>query len=149
MKKLQQKWLVLLIIITITVSCSQEEEYTVITTTDEEIIDDINLERLTDFFGDNINLTSLDNYENQTIPTYIRKDNTRGNDITNEQATLGRVLFYDKNLSVNNTISCASCHQQAFAFGDPQVTSTGVNGLTGRHSMRLVNTRFDDEENFF
>lgn len=34
------------------------------------------------------------------------------NTTTNEGATLGRVLFYDKNLSANGTISCASCHKQ-------------------------------------
>jgi len=39
----------------------------------------------------------------------INKDNTGTNAITDEVATLGRVLFYDKNLSANNTVSCASC----------------------------------------
>jgi cytochrome c peroxidase len=59
------------------------------------------------------------------------------------------VLFYDKNLSSNNTVSCASCHRQAVAFSDTAVASSGVNGLTGRHSMRLVNTRFGSETKFF
>ena len=63
---------------------------------------------------------------------------------------MGRVLFYDKNLSENNTVACASCHQQAFAFSDPLVSSVGLNGgTTGRHSMRLVNSRFSNEEKFF
>jgi len=63
---------------------------------------------------------------------------------------LGRVLFYDKNLSENNTVACASCHQQAFAFSDPLISSVGLNeGTTGRHSMRLVNSRFSNEEKFF
>ena len=35
-----------------------------------------------------------------------------------EIATLGRVLFYDKQLSINNTVSCASCHKQSIAFAD-------------------------------
>ena len=65
-------------------------------------------------------------------------------------ATLGRVLFYDKNLSVNNMISCASCHQQAFAFGDTATVSQGVSqALTERHSMRLVNIRFGEIKTFF
>lgn len=38
--------------------------------------------------------------------------------ITDEGATLGRVLFYDKQLSLNNTISCGSCHHQDKAFAD-------------------------------
>ena len=98
-----------------------------------------------------IDLDTLFNYANQTVPTYITKDNTPGaNPIDDKIATLGRVLFYDKNLSENNTVSCASCHQQAFAFGDPLVTSLGLDGgNTGRHSMRLINSRFSNEGKFF
>jgi len=100
-------------------------------------------------FGTTIDLDNLANYANQSIPTYIVNDNTNGNSITNEVATLGRVLFYDKNLSSNNTISCASCHQQQNAFSDTAIASQGVNGTTGRHSMRLINTRFAAETKFF
>ncbi|MEQ6122877.1 cytochrome c peroxidase [Pseudotenacibaculum sp. MALMAid0570] len=103
------------------------------------------------FISGTIDLDNLFNYANQTIPNYITKDNTPNtNPIDDKIATLGRVLFYDKNLSDNNTIACASCHQQAFAFGDPDVTSTGLDGgQTGRHSMRLINSRFADEVQFF
>ena len=104
---------------------------------------------LQQIFGDNIDLSNLYNYANQGIPVYITKDNTDTNVITDAKATLGRVLFYDKNLSVDNTIACASCHQQAFAFGDNANVSTGVNGVTGRHSMRLINSRFARETRFF
>jgi len=101
-------------------------------------------------FGSNINLNELQNYSSQDIPSYIRKDNTAGNVITNPKATLGRVLFYDKKLSIDNTVSCSSCHQQQFAFGDTSLASHGVSGgLTGRHSMRLVNARFSVESKFF
>lgn len=100
-------------------------------------------------FGSSIDLNNLENYANQTIPIYITKDNSQGNIITDKGATLGRILFYDKNLSSNNTISCSSCHIQANAFSDVTVASTGVNGTTGRHSMRLVNSRFAAETKFF
>ncbi|SEF68577.1 cytochrome c peroxidase [Halpernia humi] len=100
-------------------------------------------------FGNNINLNALENYANQTKPAYINKDNTTVNPITDKGATLGRVLFYDKNLSKNNTISCSSCHKQALAFGDTDIASSGVNGNTTRHSMRLVNARFSNEVKFF
>lgn len=100
-------------------------------------------------FGTKIDLNNLDNYANQTIPPYISKDNTSGNPITDKGATLGRVLFYDKKLSNNNTISCASCHKQENAFSDTEVASIGVNGTTARHTMRLVNTRFSNEHKFF
>ena len=101
--------------------------------------------------GEVINLNHLENYANQSIPSYITKDNTPAtNSITDEGATLGRVLFYDKKLSINNTISCGSCHLQEFAFGDPAQLSTGHNGATtGRHAMRLINVRFADEGKFF
>lgn len=106
------------------------------------------------FTGGILDISSLYNYENQGTPNYINaagnKDNTTiGNDITNIGATLGRVLFYDKNLSSDNTVSCATCHQQEFAFGDPAIASQGVNGTTGRHSMRLINARYAAEDNFF
>ncbi|NNJ55755.1 MAG: cytochrome-c peroxidase, partial [Bacteroidia bacterium] len=100
-------------------------------------------------FGSAFDLNSLPNYANQTIPNYITKDNTAGNDITDKGALLGRVLFYEKILSVDSTVSCASCHLQEYAFGDPDAASTGVNGTTGRHSMRLINARFAEESKFF
>lgn len=96
-----------------------------------------------------IDFNNLYDYASQNTPAYITKDNTVENPITNKGATLGRVLFYDKNLSSNNTISCSSCHQQENAFSDSNSQSVGVNGLTGRHSMRLVNSRFANETNFF
>ena len=100
-------------------------------------------------FSGKIDLNNLSNYANQSKPAYITKDNTVGNPITDKGATLGRVLFYDKNLSSNNTISCASCHIQANAFGDTEIASTGVNGTTTRHAMRLINSRFANETKFF
>jgi cytochrome c peroxidase len=101
-----------------------------------------------------IDLTSLANYANQAIPAYINatnnRDNTPGNNaITDKGATLGKVLFYDKRLSKDSTVSCSTCHQQARAFSDTATASTGVAGTTGRHSMRLVNARFAQEVRFF
>lgn len=100
-------------------------------------------------FSDTLDFDNLPVYSNQTIPNYIARDNTTTNTITDSGALLGRVLFYDTNLSTNNTISCASCHIQANAFGDAADVSIGVNGITGRHSTRLVNTRFSAEAKFF
>lgn len=100
-------------------------------------------------FGSSIDLNNLGNYANQSVPAYITKNNGNLNPVTDKGATLGRILFYDNKLSVNNTISCSSCHKQALAFGDNSVASTGVNGNTGRHSMRLINTRFAVESKFF
>jgi len=78
-------------------------------------------------------------------------DNTPAtNPITDAGATLGRVLFYDKRLSINNTVACASCHQQAHGFGDARRLSPGfAGGLTTRHSMSLTNARFYERGRFF
>jgi len=97
-----------------------------------------------------LNLTSLDNYAAPTLPAFydaavIAIDNTpAGNVVNNKTATLGRVLFYDKNLSFNNTVSCASCHQATAGFSDPARFSTGFAGgtFTTAHSMRLGNIRY-------
>jgi len=53
---------------------------------------------------------------------------------------LGKVLFYDKALSINNSVSCSSCHKQAFAFADNVAFSMGFeNRPTSRNSMPLQN----------
>ena len=101
-------------------------------------------------FAGRIDLDNLENYENQFVPDYILKRNDGGNPISDEGATLGRVLFYDPALSIDDTISCSSCHSQETAFSDRAVVSTGVEGgQTGRHSMRMVNTQFTDATNYF
>jgi cytochrome c peroxidase len=62
------------------------------------------------------------------------------NPLTVEGVELGRHLFYDKILSRDNSISCASCHQQINGFSDPNTFSMGVDGQLGkRQSMALVN----------
>jgi len=56
------------------------------------------------------------------------------NPMTNEKVTLGRFLFYDKRLSLNQQFSCATCHQQKFGFTDDKVTAIGSTGE--RHPRR-------------
>ena len=61
-----------------------------------------------------------------------------------EKATLGRWLFYDPRLSVNASLSCASCHRQEFAFSDPRPKSLGATGEpTTRHAMTLTNVAYN------
>jgi len=95
------------------------------------------------------NLPAIPFNYNSTYPAFIQaslnlNDNTPAdNTITNDGATLGRVLFYDKHLSKNNTVSCSSCHKPEASFSDEAVLSKGFNaGLTARHSMPLLNVRF-------
>ena len=62
------------------------------------------------------------------------------NPMTMEGVALGRRLFYEKKLSLDNTIACASCHHAENAFSDPNQFSVGVNGAVGnRQSMALIN----------
>ncbi len=64
--------------------------------------------------------------------------------IKNHGATLGRVLFYDPQLSLNNSISCASCHKQELAFSDGVAGSMGFAGkVTPRNSMAIINAGFN------
>ena len=101
-------------------------------------------------FGSEIDPANLPNYANQGKPAYITRDNSGSNPITDEAATLGRILFYDTQLSVDNTIACANCHAQENAFSVLTQASKGVlGGLTQRHSMRLANARFGAENKFF
>jgi cytochrome c peroxidase len=78
-------------------------------------------------------------------------DNTPAdNPLTDEGATLGRVLFYDTRLSANRTTACASCHLQAHAFADPKRFSKGFHGArTDRRAMPLVNLRYYPRARFF
>lgn len=84
------------------------------------------------------------NYPLHIQNALVANDNMPANNqITNNGATLGRVLFYDKNLSKNNIISCASCHKQNISFDDNLIKSVGFEGgTTTRKSMPLLNVRF-------
>jgi cytochrome c peroxidase len=76
-------------------------------------------------------------------------DNTPShNPISDDGATLGRVLFFDKQLSINNANACASCHQQENGFADPVAKSRGFEGeLTSRNSMSIINAA--NENSYF
>ncbi len=97
------------------------------------------------------------NYANPVLPAsfsnapIVAEDNTPANNPTTDAgATLGRVLFYDKRLSTNQTVSCASCHRQAAAFSDPRQFSVGYNGSLGtRNAMGLSNARWYQRKHFF
>ena len=57
--------------------------------------------------------------------------------------SLGKQLFFDKHLSIDATIACASCHDPAHGFSDPRAFSVGVRGqLGGRHAMPITAVAF-------
>lgn len=80
-----------------------------------------------------------DDYK-RTLPNYLRVLGMTEYPVDNMKAGLGKVLFYDKNLSKDRAISCASCHKAAKAFSDDVAFSTGVEGSkTSRNSLALAN----------
>lgn len=63
--------------------------------------------------------------------------------ITQEKASLGEMLFFDKRLSIDGTVSCASCHDPAFAFAGRDTIATGANDQIGtRNTPTLLNAVF-------
>lgn len=58
---------------------------------------------------------------------------------TEEGIALGKRLFFDPILSIDSTISCASCHAPSAAFSDLTAFSEGVAGKTDRNSMPIIN----------
>jgi cytochrome c peroxidase len=56
---------------------------------------------------------------------------------------LGRILFYDPNLSITGKVSCASCHSQSLGFSDSSPVSVGVRGSIGtRNAPPIINTAY-------
>ena len=65
------------------------------------------------------------------------------NPATAETIALGRKLYYDKTLSVDNTIACASCHDPEAGFADPNQFSEGVGGEKGgRQAPPVMNAAY-------
>lgn len=80
------------------------------------------------------------------LPSYTIPET---NPITKNGVELGRHLFYEKKLSIDNSISCGSCHLQSKGFTDGLKVSIGVRKQTGkRSSMALTNLLFLPK-NFF
>jgi cytochrome c peroxidase len=72
-------------------------------------------------------------------PIFWPKDNP----YTPEKAELGWLLYFDNRLSVDNTVSCASCHAPQFAFTDGQKFSKGIRGqFGGRSAPTVINRAF-------
>ena len=62
------------------------------------------------------------------------------NPLTREKVNLGRRLFFDKRLSRDGTLACASCHDPKRTFSDGRVVAQGINGARGtRNTPALIN----------
>ena len=140
-------------VMVLVIACSKDDEYESITPADP--FSELNLP---DQYFNYANISLPSHYVINSFPPQfpfqfaaIESDNTpTDNQTTDAGATLGRVLFYDRKLSANGTISCASCHQPEHGFSDPDVLSEGFDGgHTRRHSMGIVNARFYQTGKFF
>ncbi|OHX66097.1 cytochrome-c peroxidase [Flammeovirga pacifica] len=70
-------------------------------------------------------------------PGYILPEN---NPTTTKGVELGRMLFYDQQLSRDGSTSCGTCHQQALSFTDGKALAEGIHGRVGDFSsMSIVN----------
>ena len=71
------------------------------------------------------------------------------NPITVQGVALGEKLFKDPILSANNTQACIDCHQQNFAFSDPNQFSTGIDNIQGiRQASALINLGWNSSFNW-
>ena len=71
------------------------------------------------------------------------------NPLTAAKVELGRVLFFDKRLSADNTIACASCHMAKFAFTDGMPVSAGIRGQKGGRSAPVSFNRVFSSAQFW
>jgi cytochrome c peroxidase len=67
----------------------------------------------------------------------------KDNPYTPQKAELGRLLYFDKRLSSDGTVSCASCHLIQCAYTDNEETSKGIEGRLGtRNAPTIVNSAY-------
>lgn len=65
------------------------------------------------------------------------------NPMTVEKVELGKMLYFDKRLSKDKTVSCASCHQPDYAYAEPEPVSEGIGGQKGdRNAPTVINSAY-------
>lgn len=65
------------------------------------------------------------------------------NAMTAAKVELGKMLYFDKRLSKDGTISCATCHDPNEAWAEHEPTSTGIaNQVGGRNSPTVINAAY-------
>ena len=85
-------------------------------------------------------------YQFNMSATFPIPDLPRDNPLIVERVDLGKKLFFDKRVSINDRQSCADCHSPAKAFTDGRRTARGAEGDLGpRNSMPLFNLAWKRE----
>jgi cytochrome c peroxidase len=75
-----------------------------------------------------------------TIPLGLNEDLMvpKDNPLTAEKIALGHMLYFDKRISLDGTISCATCHDPNKGWSDGETVSTGIGGKKGRRNAPTV-----------
>jgi len=92
--------------------------------------------------------------ENEIFVSIVRSDHFpeftydfESNPITKKRFELGKMLFNDPRLSIDNSVACSNCHVKGVAFTDPQHNpSVGINNSVGtRNAPMIANMAFQNE----
>lgn len=71
----------------------------------------------------------------------------KDNPLTPEKIALGEKLFFDKRLSADRTVSCATCHDPAMGFADGNMVGIGIELKKGaRNSPTILNAMFNEAQ---
>ena len=88
------------------------------------------------------------NYTLEVPPGFPSMEIPEDNQPSQRRITLGKMLFFDKALSVDSSVSCGSCHFPQLAFSDDKALSLGVNSIPGiRNAPSLGNIGY--QKSFF
>ena len=67
------------------------------------------------------------------------------NVITRAKYELGKMLFFEKRLSLDNTVSCASCHNPKYGFSNNRQYGIGIEGKLGKRNVpTIINAAYND-----
>ena len=92
----------------------------------------------TELLSQYLNLAEFPDDYTVELPIHLRNAGLFPRPVERDKAVLGRVIFYDKKLSKDGKVSCASCHKQSLAFSDDKAFSDGVyDRSTERNSIAL------------
>lgn len=91
--------------------------------------------------------SDTDDIYQEALPLVVIPDNfpdfidSKTNPLSEDGIALGKKLFFDKRLSGNNQVSCATCHQQSLAFSDGfALSKQGISGnALERNSPAIIN----------
>jgi cytochrome c peroxidase len=81
----------------------------------------------------------------KNLPNYFPEMvHPEGNELTKARIALGKKLFFDKRLSIDESVACNTCHNPKLAFADNQAITPGVSGRIGtRNAPTLTNVGFN------